>query len=272
MTINLHDLYRKISHKSVLIYIDYFGKDVGIKDTLQTIKNTFDNIPIIEDRTHDIFSEKIYAIYPDYIVSSLRKWLPLPSGGMLFSKNSDIKVPDDSFFSTIRSRAMNEKFFYLKTGKIELKNQYRELLRESENYISHQKNLATIDHASRKILETYDVETMKLRRQNNFLFLWNTLDRNNGLFPLFDSIPECPLYFPVLTEDRDHVQSMLAQKNIYCPVIWPLPEAAGAECPVSREISSRILAIPCDQRYDESDMKYICDAMHAVLSQKGHLP
>ena len=76
---------------------------------------------------------------------------------------------------------------------------------------------------------------------------------------------ESTLYFPIRLENRDAVQKAMAAKNVYCPVIWPEPAEAAGVCPVSRAVVDDMLAIPCDQRYDEADMDYISGCLTEIL-------
>ena len=63
-----------------------------------------------------------------------------------------------------------------------------------------------------------------------------------------------PLYFTLYVEERSVLQRLLAQESIYAPVIWPVENEAVLINEEVRYIYDHILAIPCDQRYDESDM------------------
>ncbi|MNI24204.1 hypothetical protein D3C73_778160 [compost metagenome] len=66
-------------------------------------------------------------------------------------------------------------------------------------------------------------------------------------------------------ENRDAIQRDLADKTIYCPVIWPLPKRALGICEVSDYISKNMLALPCDQRYRKSDIEHICNVLGQLL-------
>ncbi len=61
----------------------------------------------------------------------------------------------------------------------------------------------------------------------------------------------------------------MAQRGVYCPVIWPEPEAARGACAVSRYVTEHMLALPCDQRYTPEDMDFIADTLIEAL-EKTH--
>ena len=73
------------------------------------------------------------------------------------------------------------------------------------------------------------------------------------------------LYLPLLLDDRHALQRALAERGIYCPVIWPEPEQAAGVCPVSRFVTEHMLCLPCDQRYGESDMDFYADCLNDIM-------
>ena len=96
----------------------------------------------------------------------------------------------------------------------------------------------------------------------------------DGLQPLVDcgrldfitNAPEkSTLYFPVLVKNRDAVQKALAEKSVFCPVIWPVPEQARNICSNSEYVADNMLAIPCDQRYGQDDMLKIVEIINMVI-------
>ena len=58
-------------------------------------------------------------------------------------------------------------------------------------------------------------------------------------------------------DDRPALQKKLALQHIYAPVLWPV---STKEILINSSIEymfDHLLAIPCDQRYDEVDMEKI---------------
>ena len=58
--------------------------------------------------------------------------------------------------------------------------------------------------------------------------------------------------------DRDQVRQNLAEARIYTAVHWPQPADAPDRV---RDLASRILTIPLDQRYDEEDVNRVVAAL-----------
>ena len=117
-------------------------------------------------------------------------------------------------------------------------------------------------------LRSVDFEKLYEARLRNVRRLRERIEplRRDGLLRFLTGTPEeSTLYFPIRLENRDAVQKAMAAKNVYCPVIWPEPVEAAGVCPVSRAVVDDMLAIPCDQRYDEADMDYISGCLTEIL-------
>lgn len=59
-----------------------------------------------------------------------------------------------------------------------------------------------------------------------------------------------PFGFVILTNKRDELYNYCIKQNIYCNIHWKDSKNL---------LSEHIMTIPCDQRYEEKDMKYIVD-------------
>lgn len=259
------DIYRLIENGDALLYIDYFGAKSLDSDDICLIRKQWKNIKIIEDRTHNIFNEKIYSkTHPDYIIASLRKWFALPDGGLAYSCDDDFNMkPMDSIslFTEIRKEALQIKYEYLKTGEKSLKVKYRLMLSNAEDYISKNEDILGMSEIARKIYMNFNIDEMKLKRKENFSYLLENLKNNDFIDCSLANLQDCPLYFPILIKEREEIQKKLALDSIYCPVIWPVPEEAKNICENSNYISKHILAVPCDHRYSINDMKYISNKL-----------
>lgn len=77
-----------------------------------------------------------------------------------------------------------------------------------------------------------------------------------ALFPEL-SENDCPLFVPIIIEQRDELKKMLISKGVYCPVHWPISKY-HVLTEGTREIYEKELSIIYDQRYSIEDMKKIC--------------
>jgi hypothetical protein len=87
---------------------------------------------------------------------------------------------------------------------------------------------------------------------------------------LTDKPQKSTLYYPIMLpnkETRDLVQQLAAKREVYCPVIWPVPEEAKVVCRTAKRVADCMLGIPCDQRYNVQDMKVVAGTLANVIRQ-----
>jgi hypothetical protein len=99
----------------------------------------------------------------------------------------------------------------------------------------------------------FDYSEVARRRRRNFRILSEELNRF-GLFR--DLLPEVvPLGFPMRVQNRDHLQGVLFSHRIYPAIHWPIEGIVPAEFGASHRLSADVITLPCDQRYDSTDMR-----------------
>lgn len=83
--IDIEDLTGKVNSDVGIIYVAYYFGYIQNEDTMQKIKKIAHKygVTIVEDTTQSLFSE--HEIIGDYAVASIRKWMPIPMGGMLYT-------------------------------------------------------------------------------------------------------------------------------------------------------------------------------------------
>lgn len=267
LSADVEDIISKIQEDTVFVYMNYFGIKSLDKKFIKLLKKKFDKVVIVEDKTHDILINK-EKVVEDYIVCSLRKWIALPDGGFLYSKenlNHDTFIEQDTFFSDLRIDAMKNKSTYMKNCEIKTKEYFREKFGQANEYLDKDTKIVGISEASLDIIKKINFKEIRDIRQRNVEFILDFLKDVKGITSLYENSDLGNLYYPILVKNREEIQAKLAQKKIYCPVIWPLPAEALNICSVSDYISEHMLAIPCDQRYTESDMNYICNTLKIIM-------
>ncbi len=80
---------------------------------------------IIEDITHSILSKKMYSEYSDYLIGSLRKCLPIISGGIAVNMNDKFKG---------RLKEPNKTYVNLKKSAMDRKKRYIDEMSFVEDY------------------------------------------------------------------------------------------------------------------------------------------
>jgi len=243
----------------VMLRCNYFGlRMLPSARGLQT-----NGITVIDDHTHDPWSESALTSDADWCVASLRKTLPVPDGGILWSPLNHASPPDISPTSE-RQRASLEKMaamtlkaLYLNRHCIE-KETFRRLEFSGESHIASG-HVSGMPDWTRNLIETFPIRAWRDHRRRNHQVLTMALSNSPWLTVLkpdgHDSVPFSGIVVFDTHARREFVRRMLIEKCVYPAVLWPL-DSPGVPDIDARSInfSMRMLSIHCDMRYDDSDM------------------
>lgn len=267
-TINQEVLKQKVveASPSAVYFQGYFGFHTqgDIKAILLFCKER--NIKTIEDLTHSCFSE-YEKLDVDYYVLSLRKYFAMPEGGMLIHRNEVIKMevqPAIRKVLTVANRAFLLKEKYMEGIENIEKEEFCSEYRKLNKMIDELDDQFEINDETLNWLMAVDFKYLKARRQENFMILLQGLKHMEWFQIIFNTIPDdvVPLFFPIFLSskaDRSLAQSLLSERNIFCPVIWPQYISNEELDRDTKYIYDHILCIPCDQRYGREEMQYIID-------------
>ncbi|MEA4894597.1 MAG: sugar transferase [Oscillospiraceae bacterium] len=268
-----HSMIERLKPSVVLVHA-YFGFDTiqNIREYLAQLANS--GTIVIEDLTHGLFLKNRRPC-SNFCIGSLRKWSGVPDGGFLTVCKGEFLIDPPGSESTkyleIRSSAQELKREYTKTLDKETKEKYLSLFAESEIILNEQTEIYTMSSATRNSILSTDYESLKKRRQANCEYLLNSLSIiKEVIIPeQLNNQTDAPLYFVMYIDgNRTQLQKHMAERNIYLPVIWPMPPQVLGKCSGSVEyIYSKVLAIPCDQRYEISDMERISLAIKSYFSK-----
>ena len=114
-----------INKRCLFLYMDYFGKPSISDEALEELRKKKDFV-FIEDRTHNLIWERKYSFQPEYVVASLRKWIPIPDGGLLWGKVTK-PLESDLKFSVTRLKAQCMRHEFLERGDENVKKNYRQI-------------------------------------------------------------------------------------------------------------------------------------------------
>ena len=252
-------MYEK--HRPSLIVVHpYYGRDLNEQEIHLLEKLHGLGCKVIVDRTQCIFSTQRLSCV-DYFVGSYRKWFAIPDGGYLWSRESigdsfsTIGEFDD--FVSLQRDAMYLRGRYYKTGDEELKGISRRLNKMAESMIDYRITPHRMSEFSQNLLRRSNWNWCQEKRMSNYSALLDGLRGIEGCKILCEDMKEvssAPLYFVIYVEDRAELQHDLAAEHIYAPVIWPVVEKGVLINDTIQYIYNHILAIPVDQRYDETDM------------------
>jgi hypothetical protein len=234
-----------------------------------------DGVTVIEDHSHDPFSPWARTTVASYVVSSLRKTLPLPDGALAWSPQG-LPVPTPAAPSPPGAErklaAMLLKGAYLGGGQVS-KGGYREVQVQGERELGEESDsIASV--FTRQVLPALDVDTMRRRRSANVERLHRALldVPEQACRPLFAAWPDdaAPFNGVVLCPDdstRDRLRRYLMAERIYCPVHWTQTgTVVTSGAPEAIDLSRRLLTIPADHRYGPHDIDRVAATVSAFAA------
>ena len=262
-TIDIDDLKDKLgSRPSVIFIMHYFGKvqPMSILNQVRILADSSNSI-IIEDTTHSVFSKK--STIGDYMVCSIRKWLPLPGGGVLYYNRNIIGVDSPNYPKSLdnkRSYGMILKDMFIKNG-YDCNNEYRRIFRESENVLDRQREIYGISDFSRFIGSCVSVNKIRERRKHNYERLIKKLKKIGVTAAISLEEWETPLTCVLRVPEREKFRSYLMDKHIYCAVHWPFDGKNADQRPFAIKNEKELISLPIDQRYDDNYIDYMLEAV-----------
>jgi dTDP-4-amino-4,6-dideoxygalactose transaminase len=263
----------------VALLVGFFG---FLPDMDFTARLSAAGIPIIFDLTHSLLSSAALAAacshakqHGSLVVASLRKLLPLPDGGIVWSPyGSDLRMDNPTlcaaYHANTRITAMRSKRFELEQNQQRsADNVYRHQTQflAAEEALDKQTDIYAISTVAHRLIKQLDIQNIVRQRRANYAALLRQLNLGQMTetpcyMPLFPNLPDgvCPLGFPLLAtnmRNRDTLCRQLLQHNIISQILWPLTRESAFSCPAARHLSMRMLVLPCDHRYSEDQMAAI---------------
>lgn len=241
----------------VILVMDYFGYESSYN------LSSYNGI-VIRDLTHSLFVKKYYDA--EYFFGSLRKWTGMLTGGYAWKKNSwsnNIVINEvNPEYVSLRIKAMKQKSDYI--NGLNNSKEFLQIYEEAENVLDecNLKGVYRADESDILAAQTLDIKKIKNKRRKNAKELLKVLS-DIALFPTVAD-KDCPLFVPIIIEQRDELKKNLISEGIYCPVHWPLSKHHILKENM-KEIYKKELSIVCDQRYSIEDMKKICNIIKKYI-------
>ena len=272
LTIDFEDLEKKITAATAGIYVtNYFGHMISEEDAerLAGLKAQYGLI-VVEDNTQSVFSGDLKI--GDYAVASIRKWFPVPDGGVIYSKNSlatldirglrrESKQIRKLYPQIMKSMLLREVIDF---PAAQIAEMFAEVERELDAY-SDNGEIFLMNEFTEFIYRCNSVGDMIKKRQENEKYLRACLN-SPYLRPVLPKLNEgeCPLNLPMYCTCRDQMRDYLVETcSIYPSVLW----RTHRYDPVNgigniAEMGRQIMSFPIDQRYDKEDMDFLAEAIN----------
>jgi hypothetical protein len=252
-----------------VLVVNYFGLR-----TQPSAQVAFDGVDIVEDHSHDPWSQWAMESNAEFCVVSLRKTLPVPDGGVLWSPKGlplpaplEVTLPHAAAAGQVLAARML-KALYCQGAPVE-KATFRQLFLEAEPKLTGEPASAMWTF-TRNMLECIPIDTWRAaRRQNAARLAAQLVDLPHAalLRPHFDRA--CPVKVMLRLDSRkrrDSLRASLSQKRVYTAVLWSLDEHHLAVDQRALDLADRILGISCETDYGFDDMDRVANVVRSVMS------
>lgn len=248
----------------VLLRVNYFGLR-KFRDSAKL------PIPVIEDHTHDLLGDWARNSTATWCIASLRKTLPIPMGGMIWSPQGKtieidfVSTQENNYIATERWNAMSLKRDYLAGANVK-KEVFRNIYISTEEQLSDMR-FSSIDNITNDYLQTFDIERWYKLKHDNWHYLIENCSSKNVYALLPESSHSIPFSFVLIfpnNDKREIARRELIQHNIYPAILWQIPQCQATNI---SEYSARMLSIHCDARYSHDDMHTMTKLVKQILDK-----
>lgn len=270
----------------IVIYDDLPDRALAVPDTIPgdavLVVNTFGlragpspdvppGVDLVEDHTHDPVSSWARTSRADFAVASLRKTLPLPEGGVLWSP-AGAALPASAPLSDTRAaaararrEAMALKARYLEGDAVD-KPAYRRLALAGEAGIAAGPVSAMTPESAAE-LPRCPMDRWREQRGLNFDILASRLSGVPDLRVLRPEDKDCVPFSVVLVArdpgQRTRIREHLIARQVYPAILWPLEDVVAPVPDAAVMLSRRLLSLHCDFRYTREDL----DTVAAIVEE-----
>lgn len=300
-SVDLDDVAAKLDADARLLMVtNYFG----FPQQLHSIRAFCDahGLKMLEDCAHSFLGEhqgRPLGSFGDYAIASSMKFFPMYEGGCLVSARHDlagVKLASagSGFEAKVLLSTLEDAFAHRRLPLLKalcsLPLRAKNLLwnRIKARHAGAGAALAPdssdggfgfdpawldkrSSYCARLLLKLVSRERMAALRRRHYQRIADAVAGLPGCRPLFAELPDgvCPWVFPLLVDDPEPVFDAL--KRAAVPVIrfgeylWPGVDATV--CPVSVDLSRRVLQFPCHQELRETELAWMIDQITSVLRQ-----
>ena len=252
-------VFGRLQNEDILYLVNFFGRKEP-DSTYEAIRKSKDKgVVVIEDLSLTLLSQGDGIGVGDYVIGSVRKWLPIPDGGFVVSQK---ELPRFR-----KGNAANDYSLYYFAAQV-MKGQYMHDLSLDKQVFLNLSNkgmaalfsdytIREITEVSRRVIASTNFNEIASVRKNNYRYLYECLcDIKDIKLMVEPSAERVALGLVICVEDRDSLFKCLIQNGIYCNIHWRENEST-MQFEGSRYLSQHCLTLPCDQRYGEEEMFFI---------------
>lgn len=203
------------------------------------------------DRFHRVIVDNIHAFFQTPVegmdtIYSCRKFFGVPDGAYLST---------NAFLTDLPKDRSDDRMSHI-IGRIAdgASAHYAEFKANDASF--KQLPLMTMSDLTRSLLADIDYTFVKRRREENWKTLHEGLKALNGIDVSFG---EGPYAYPFYCGEAVSLRKKLAERKIFVATLWP-NVVDGEEA----ELTRNVMPLPCDQRYDEEDMRFVIESVREL--------
>lgn len=254
---SFENLYEK---GSVVLLINFFGLQT-LNAQIDYLKELDGEVCIIEDNVQSFYSMFEDSL-ADYSFTSFRKSFSVPDGGWVKTAKEMPKTEGVNTFAQYKAVGGILKSF--RNYECFDDSIYLKLLEKGEDMIDE--NLTrNISQLTLSLFSGIDTDRVKILRQRNAAYIVNGLNQLGIKQILKFKEDKVPLFVPVWLEDRNKVKRSLFEKQIFCPVHWPVKTEITGHLEKGEEMAEHELSIIVDHRYGLQEMNLIFETLQSVI-------
>ena len=246
----------------VLLRMNFFG--------LREFRtNHLIRIPVIEDHSHDLIGDWAIHSDADWCFASLRKTIPIPEGGALWSPKGHVlpsfkkSTLQNDNLTNLRWQAMYQKKLYLQGNKID-KNTFRTNYIKTEDEFLKFESVSGISKSCIDYLQKFDLQTWYEQKQINWDTLSNTINEVDFNILNPQNFNKCNIFSLLFvfssTERLNIFKTILLSLNIYPAILWKIP----LDTSLASSAAGKLLSVHCDARYSNKINKLVKRVLLAI--------
>ncbi|MBN1037799.1 hypothetical protein DVW12_03630 [Clostridium botulinum] len=237
---------KNLAEDQYLYIVNYYGQLAN--ERVFKLKQQFKQI--ILDNTHAFFQKTINGIDTIY---SCRKFFGVADGAYI---STDSRIQEE-----LENDISKDRMAHI-LGRYEgVASDYYSYFQNNDESFKNG-TLKYMSKLTHNILGAVDYERILKIRNKNYSYLENTLSKYNKLNLI---TPEGAFAYPFYVKNGIEIRKELAKKKIYVSTLWPNVLRHTPQDSIEYDYTANILPLPCDQRYDREDMKYILDCYFNII-------
>lgn len=288
--VDVEDVERRIGPNTRALYLIHYAGFPGPAEELRRVADKH-GLPLIEDCALSLLSSDgavPLGTTGDIGIFCLYKTLPLPHGGALVVNGPrpySLPEPPAPPFASTLSHTLSSLLRNLELRGGGVGRGVRRLLRSlgrgaveaaeiqrvatgTQHFDRRHVDLGMSPFAKR-LAQAQDLEALVERRRRNYFFLLGRLRDVSA--PLFNQLPAgvCPLFYPLVVEDKAEVVARLHARGIEAIDFWrhSHPACDMSAFPEVTQLRRSIVEIPCHQDLTPEVMAEVALAVRGALTQ-----